>query len=402
MTERYFPTDEYRQRWQRLEQAMSARGYETAVVWGFSAGNFNRAGDILYLTNYYSNTSTGERDTPYWNARGFAGLIMQRGRSPELHIDENGYRASLLPTGDLSLLGGNGDSHLDVIQSVAGALRRRGITGSVALVGDDVLPAKYMRQLLHATAPITFVPEDDLVEQLRRIKSPRELACIREGAAIASRASDLLCKDLMQGVSQAEAAARASAEVIRAGGRVQRFLLSHGPDFYPPTDPLMGYSQESAQPGELIVAPLYGQFKQGYWSDPVRTLVHGARPSAAQRSLVEACADMVSKVVEAVRPGVLVAEVAAYADRLTREAGGDDSDVSQSFPYHGHGLGLFWEKPWIGVKLCDEGERFEENTVLGIEMFLQRPEAGFAAFEQNIIVTREANELLTTNPLIYW
>jgi hypothetical protein len=44
--------------------AMEAEGFETALIWGQTAGTYERHADALYLANYYSNqcrSSTGSR-----------------------------------------------------------------------------------------------------------------------------------------------------------------------------------------------------------------------------------------------------------------------------------------------------------------------------------------------------
>ena len=53
----YFSQDEYERRWKAVYDSMAEKGYETAVIWGKTAGNYERHGDLLYLTNYYSNQS---------------------------------------------------------------------------------------------------------------------------------------------------------------------------------------------------------------------------------------------------------------------------------------------------------------------------------------------------------
>ncbi|MEK1898889.1 MAG: aminopeptidase P family protein, partial [Rhizobium sp.] len=84
--DRYFPPDEYAQRLTRVQAEMKRRGFETAVVFGRGGGTTDNCGDILYLSNHYA--ISGGMDSLIWTARSFAGVILQQGRAPQLHIDE--------------------------------------------------------------------------------------------------------------------------------------------------------------------------------------------------------------------------------------------------------------------------------------------------------------------------
>jgi hypothetical protein len=110
----YFPKEEYQARWARVLQNMKKKGYDIAVVWGRSAGSFDRCGDVLYLINFYSGHSAHEYDTPLWQARSYAAVILQQGQEPELHMDEAGY-----PGGNSRLDPPGSALHLSLTQAVA-------------------------------------------------------------------------------------------------------------------------------------------------------------------------------------------------------------------------------------------------------------------------------------------
>ena len=101
---RFFPQDEYEDRWSRVHAAMEGRGLDTAVVWGRSGGSFDRCGDVLYLSNFYS-TATGHgidssmenREVSQFNARAHNAVIMRQGELPELQADEDTPREELMP-----------------------------------------------------------------------------------------------------------------------------------------------------------------------------------------------------------------------------------------------------------------------------------------------------------------
>lgn len=272
------------------------------------------------------------------------------------------------------------------------------------MVGSDTLPIKYARQLEQALPGVTWTWEDDLVETVRRIKSPRELDCYREAGEIATAAMDVLIKALLVGKTEAEAAADSAHEIMRRGGSFDRYVLSFGDRIeYFQRNPLYGYSLDAPEDGELFRAGFYGPIWQGYWLDPCRCAVTGGKPNDGQRALVEQNASIVEAVIDVMRPGLPVVELAELGEKMTRDLGGGLLDqAGEMWPIIGHGVGLFWERPWIGTDLLAGDEVLEENMVFGIETFLAHEGVGSTAFESNVIVTAEGTELLTANPMLYW
>ncbi len=394
MDARYFPIEEYEARWAAVHAEMKARGHSAAVIWGRSAGSHDHAGDVLYLANHYANSSG--LDSPLYKARSFAAVILQDGETPALHTDEPAPRHDILAIDRV-------EWHYDPIAGVGGALNQRGFKGRVALAGTAFLPVKYMRQLEQLCPQIEWVAEDDLVQVVRRRKSPREQECYRTAGEIVTRGLNRLLEGLVLGRVEAEAAAEAGAEIIRMGGRFHMIAANHGDTIgYIARNPLTGYSQDAPQPGDMVHGFLYGPMYQGYYLDPGRTAVAGGRPSADQRALVEACAGIVEQVMASIRPSTRVMDAALLGDRLTAAFGGDNDATTETFPFYGHGVGLFFELPRIGTKLCTEADVFEADMVLGVEAFLARSGVGSVGIEQNFILHADGPELLTTSPMYWW
>jgi len=393
----YFPIDEYEGRWARVYEEMERRGFDSLVVWGRSAGTYERYGDIHYLTNFYSTHSGHEQDTKLWTGRGFAAAILTAGEPPELHTDEAETPPSLLATDQV-------EWHWNVPEGVAEAVNRLGLTGRVGICGTDFLPVKYWRLFEAATPGVEWVEDDQLVERVRQIKSPRELDCYREAGEIVTHGLNALFDGLLTGKPEAEAAAAAASEVIGRGGAYHMIPVSHGDSIQTfCRNPLTGYSLDAPAPGDMVRGWVYGPIWQGYWLDPGRTSVcDPANATAAQKELVEATAGIVESIIEMIKPGVSIMEACRLGDRLTEEAGGAKDQAGEMWPIYGHGIGHFWQFPWIGTDLLDGGEVFEENSVLGIEAFLAQDGVGSAGFEQNLIVTADGAELLTKTPMIFW
>lgn len=393
----YFPVDEYETRWQRVYEEMARSGFDSLVVWGRSAGTYERYGDIHYLTNFYSTHSGHEQDTKLWTGRGFAAAILTGGQAPELHTDEADTPPGLLAVDRV-------EWHWHIPEGVAEAVRTLGLSGRVGVCGTDFLPVKYWRQLEAATPGVEWVADDQLVERVRRTKSPRELDCYREAGEIATAGLNTLFENLLTGKTEAEAAGEAAREVVRRGGSYHMIPISHGDSIETfCRNPLTGYSLDAPRSGDMVRAWVYGPVWQGYWLDPGRTSV--CEPSSAtaeQKRLIESTANIVETIIDMIKPGVSIMEACKVGDRLTEEAGGQKDQAGSMWPIYGHGVGHFWQFPWIGTDLLDGDEVFEVDSVLGIEAFLAHDGVGSAGFEQNLIVTEDGAELLTKTPMVFW
>jgi Xaa-Pro dipeptidase len=388
---RYFPLEEYVERWQRVEQAAQQRGLDLLLIWSRSAGTYDRCADLLYLANYYGNQPGQGRRGP----QGFSALVLQVGETPELFADMQDLRPELLATDRFQ-------SCPDTFQAVGRRLAALGCR-TVGLIGTDLIPMKYWSQLQAMTPDVQWVVADELVREVRLIKSARELEAFRHAGQTASRAISALMQALIVGRSQADAAGEAARQVSRGGGHVHQLAISHGAQLkHLASDPLVGYSQDTPATGELARAWITGPMFQGYWLGPGRTVVCANRPTPAQRDLLSANAEAVSTVIAAVRAGVKVHELVAIGDRLTEQFGGQPSDLAREWPVYGHGNGLFFEAPSISVRAGPDAQfELRENMVISVEMFFARAGVGQAGFENSVIVTREGSEPLITSPMLF-
>ena len=393
----YFPPSEYRARWRRALREMRTRGYDIAIVWGKTAGHYERALETLWLTNYWSEHSGQEPDSRVWNARGFCCVILEPGKEPELHGDTNNLRRKMVRCGRYCYSD-------DPVESVAKALNRRKIQGRVAFVGSDCLPVKYGDQLRQATPGIEYVFDNDLIRECRRIKSARELDMYREMGEIVDSALYRLCDSLYAGKVAAEAAAEAAREMVRRGGFWLRIPVNFGTDkdsAYYERDPMYGTAQFAPKKGDVVRAAIYGPVHQGYWIDPLRTLVCGGKPSKAQRSLLEDSYAISQCVMDNVKHGRRVLDVVDKVDAVKRRVVTEFDQAAEQWPYNGHGCGLMYEHPMIARNCVTEKDKFEEGMVCSAESFMTRKGVGSAGWEENFIVTKTGIEMLTKTP-VFW
>ena len=395
----YFPQDEYEDRWSRVLEEMRRREIEWALIWGRSGGTFERYSDILYLSNYYSSQSGHEYDSDEWMGVSFSAMLVGSNEIPELIVDEPDFPPHLLP-----LPPGRVRWEKNIVEGAARAVREHSIS-RIALVGTDFLPAKYARVLETELPDVAFVEADDLVREVRRRKSPLELDCYREIGEKVTAAMDTMVETAVRGgVTQAEVAARGAAELMRRGGVPHMVPVSSGPTLYRHCgDPLLGFSPDvRLEQGDMVRMWIYGPVWQGYWSDPGRTVIVGGKGTARQRELIESANDIVTRLMDEIRPGRKLSDIVAIGNEMRAATGTEDDQPGKMWPIYGHGVGLFWEDPWLMAGEQTDGAVFHTGQTYSTEVFLHWPDVGSAGVEQNFIVGGNGNELLTRTDLVTW
>ena len=407
----YFPREEYEERWHRVGTAMQERGHETLVVWQRSAGGFDRASDVYWLTNYGSLASGQEPAQEGVDVgRGFAAVVFHRGRDPELHIAEpvEFIDRSRLACGEIVSHPG------DLPTGLGRRLRAMGVEGPVAYVGEDLLPVLFDRLLRRAAPAIEWTADNLVMIGPQYIKSRRELEAYRTCGEIATRSLSAVMEALIAGETEAEAAARGAGVILRAGGGFQRIGINHGPkcETVMWSDPMYSFSTIAPSRGDIVRGWVYGPLFQGYWIDPGRSAVCGNNPTGAQRALIEGVNSIVTTVMDAVRPGVTPREVSIIGEAAARRVGYfDHPQPSSLWGSFGHGLGSFWMPPTLPShdpsNAPDPGgwhfdDPFRAGMVATTEAFLTHTGVGMGTCEQCFIVTDTGIELLTTTPLVHW
>ncbi len=251
---------------------------------------------------------------------------------------------------------------------------------------------------------IEWVHDDDLVLDVRRKKSAAEIRCMREGGQVMTLALNRLMQGLIDGERENVAAGAASEIIVREGGAVHMVPCSHGEMIrYWVSNPLTGHSDVAPNPGDLVRGWIYGPVREGYWLDPGRTAVCGGQPNDDQRSIVEDNARIIHTLIDAIKPGVRVKEVAELGERLVTEASDEKDQAAEKWPHFGHYMGMFFETPYIGATMCGDDDVFEAGTVLGVEAFIARKDVGASGIEQNFILHEDGSiEHITTTPMVWW
>jgi Xaa-Pro aminopeptidase len=232
-----------------------------------------------------------------------------------------------------------------------------------------------------------------VVEQFRQIKDPSEVATLRDSAARLSQVADAAFRSIRPGVSEREVAGAIERAIRSVGYERQAFdtIVASGPNA---ALPHYRAGTRILQPGDLVVLD-FGGVLDGYCSDLTRTVSVGA-PTPDARRLHAAVRDAQRTAIEAVRPGVPATGIDAAARDLLEARG-----LGEAFGHGtGHGLGLdVHEEPRIGPPRPHSASvQLEPGMVFTIEPGAYVPGLGGVRIEDDILVTQEGCEVLTSVP----
>ncbi len=365
--------EEYLQRQEAVRRRMAQQGLDALLVVG--GPFYARPGDVAYLCGHFPPFPTAEGEGEV-RGTGYAALLVGAADTV-LVVDTPHYRADLVVASEVRVA-------RDVWGEAAALLRR--VSGSVGCAGSDVVPWEGVRRL--AAVGVHLTPADSVVRDLRRVKSPAEVALLRDACGCAREVLLSCAASCLAGTTEQEVAAAGACAGLRAGADFVRYVRVHSgpwsawPTRWPPaTDRVL-------QKGDLVLVDAVGA-RAGYAFDVGRTVLVGFDAVPWQRQLVEATQRALSRALDVIGPGVPVGEVVRRALEVYESAGLG----AHASRFLGHGIGLETVEP----PLLQPGssEVLREGMVLCVEPGVYVPGKGGVCVEEVVVVVPGGCEVLT-------
>lgn len=278
------------------------------------------------------------------------------------------------------------DEHEDPHALALAAITASNESRGSVVVGSDT--RSFVVEGLRRVAPKRgWQPSVEVIEPLRRRKSPAELAILRRANEVTKHAIAAASTRLREGMHEHEFADEVSA-ALEAAGLIDNWVLPlFGPNAAFPHGTPEG---RTLTDGDLVLVDT-GGFLHGYASDISRTWAFGD-PSAIddrRRAAWDTVRAAQAAALAKIRPGVRCAEVDAAA-RAVVEAAGFDGDYGHFSHRLGHGIGMQVHEPPYLVR--DGEHRLEPGNTMSNEPGIYLPGEFGIRLEDIVAVTEDGVE----------
>ncbi len=228
-----------------------------------------------------------------------------------------------------------------------------------------------------------------MVEHLRQVKDKEELALIRQAARIAEKSFAVIRAGLRPEQTEKEIGDALEHQFRLFGGDGPAFapIVAVGPRAALPHAKL---TDRRVGDGDILLVDWGAQWRL-YKSDLTRVLVTG-KISTKLRRVYEVVLSAQARAIAAIRPGVPTTEVDAAARSVIAR-----SRFGRRFNHGiGHGFGLeIHESPRMSGK---NTATLKPGMVVTVEPGVYIPGWGGVRIEDDILVTRDGHEVLTSLP----
>jgi len=279
----------------------------------------------------------------------------------------------------------------DVAKKIRIELEMRGLHKEP--VGVDIIEPPILFAL--QKEGITIVDGQQLMSDVRLIKTQDEIALLNTAAMMVDAAYDELYRAMKPGMSENQAV-----------GLVSKVLYDLGSEYVEAVNAISGercnphphvFSDRILRPGDPVYYDVLHSF-MGYRTCYYRTFTIGYA-SLSMADAYKRCREYLDAAISLVRPGRTTAEIAAVWPKA-QEFGFPNEEAAFALQY-GHGIGLaIWEKPVISRLVSLEHScEIKPGMVFALETFWPSTDGWSAArIEEEIVVTETGHEVITRFP----
>jgi len=335
--------------------------------------------NVFYATGYPSLPSSGNpivyalrNQLPYFSFIGSDGqvtLLCWGGAAMGIDYGANDVRMSF--------------TYQMAIDDFAGLVSEKLQPGCTVGV-ESTFPHYAVELLRQHACPGKILVVDDLIHQLRLIKTPAEIERIRKSTQIVDQTVLELAQNLHIGMRRLELIQEAKWRMLKNGADgVDHVTVAFGG-----ANPEIALA-EPLEENQIVTLDL-GAVYQGYVSDNRRLAYTGVVPQALKELHHKLCW-VVEQLGKALLPDKSFGDLQAMGLDLFTQV-----SLEPMFLHVGHSLGLQVDEHWL---MADDPTPVEKGMVLNIELYSPSDEGVMVGDEETYVVTGGAPEKLSTLPV---
>jgi Xaa-Pro aminopeptidase len=268
--------------------------------------------------------------------------------------------------------------------TIAPVIRKLGL--DEGRIGLDETSFAQLEEFGRTLPNVRLADGDAVMQGVRLIKSPDDIAMMQEAAAIGEAVTEAAIRAVRPGVREFDVVAEAMHTLYRLGGEMAHLatpFVASGEHMSPPN---RFASDKIIREGDLVFIDIGAQFN-GHYSDLGRTVICGS-PNRRQREIYTAVYHALRAGTGAMRAGNSNDDVAAAVLAEGSERGFADNFLSL---FIGHGIGMGSnEPPYIGEALPGaDTVRLEEGMTMALEPLIWVPDVpggGGVRLEDTVLV----------------
>ncbi len=248
----------------------------------------------------------------------------------------------------------------------------------------DYLPARDLGRLMAALPKAAFVESCDIFNQLRFVKTPREIELLRKLSRISDKGISDAYQAVCEGSSEMDIASAMTRSIYEQGAQDFKFMIVATGDRS--QLPNVGPTRRKLEKGDICRVEIFSII-DGYHAGVCRSASVGEPPAKAVE-IWRILSDATKELLELIRPGVPTREIhSAYMEMV----------APLNMPpidFAGHGIGLhLHEEPYLAA---DDTTVLEAGMVLGVEPLIYNTSHGFGLQNKDMfLVTETGCELLS-------
>jgi Xaa-Pro aminopeptidase len=398
------PRAEYAERRDRARTAARAAGLDGLIAWSMGGSTLDRYANVFWLTNHYEIGNVFPDVAPIFTGFGQAALVLPTNGESILIVNQPDWRDDLVQSDRVWV-------RRDLYGGVVEALGATGLdTGRVGLTDEERMSATALRGIEAGVPSAAFLRADELLLDLRLVKSPAEIEMMRYASAVSAELVKAMFTEVVEGRTDGDVAAAGYALAARIGAAPYDFAMASGPDdghLWWARMPSFDW-QRPYRRGDIVHPDVYGAVG-GYYYDFVRSIVVGGEPTGDQKEILEAAIACIHAACRAAVPGAKAKDLyAACHNELARRglSHRPDTDPKASIlsadylESAGHGIGVGWEPPTLTP--YDETV-LSPGMTLAVEQHVTKAGVGTVRFEETVLVTETEPEIMTAGcPARWW